>query len=68
MAIPAIITLNNIIIDTISYQCKLYFTSVFIQVIDLYKKSENNLHETLIIKSKKVIYITQKKGDILSPL
>ena len=36
--------------------CKVYFTSVFIQVIDLYKKSENNLHETLIIKLKKVIY------------
>jgi hypothetical protein len=38
--------------------CKVYFTSVFTQVIDLYKKNENNLHETLIIKSKKVIYIT----------
>ena len=29
-------------------KCKVYFTSVFIQVIDLYKKNENNLHETLI--------------------
>jgi hypothetical protein len=38
-------------------ECKIYFTSVFIQIIDLYKKSENNLHETLIIKSKKVIYV-----------
>jgi len=38
--------------------CKVCFTSVFIQIIDLYKKSENKLHETLIIKSKKVIYIT----------
>ena len=37
--------------------CKAYFTSVFIQIIDLYKKSENNLHETLI-NLKKVIYIT----------
>lgn len=31
-------------------KCKIYFTSVFIQIIDLYKKSENNLHETLIKK------------------
>ena len=29
-------------------KCKVYFTSVFIQIIDLYKKNENNLHETLI--------------------
>lgn len=39
--------------------CKIYFTSVFIQIIDLYKKSENKLHEILIIKLKKVLYITQ---------
>jgi hypothetical protein len=38
--------------------CKVCFTFVFIQIIDLYKKSENKLHETLIIKSKKVIYVT----------
>ncbi len=37
--------------------CKVCFTSVFTQVIDLYKKNENNLHETLI-NLKKVIYIT----------
>ena len=40
-------------------ECKVYLTFVFIQIIDLYKKSENKLHETLIIKLKKVIYITQ---------
>ena len=27
--------------------CKVFFTSVFTQIIDLYKKNENNLHETL---------------------
>lgn len=32
--------------------CKVYFTSVFTQIIDLYKKNENNLHETLIKKEK----------------
>jgi hypothetical protein len=37
-------------------KCKVYFTYVFTQTIDLYTKNENNLHETLIIKSKKVIY------------
>ena len=31
-------------------ECKVCFTSVFTQVIDLYKKNENNLHETLIKK------------------
>ena len=44
------------------FACKVCFTSVFTQLIDLYTKNENNLHETLIIKRKKVIYITQKKG------
>jgi hypothetical protein len=28
--------------------CKVCFTLVFTQVIDLYTKNENNLHETLI--------------------
>jgi hypothetical protein len=44
------------------FACKVYFTLVFTQIIDLYTKNENNLHETLIIKHKKVEYITQKKG------
>ena len=29
-------------------KCKVYFTYVFTQIIDLYTKNENNLHETLI--------------------
>ena len=53
MAVQAIIILNDLIIDIISYQCKIYFTSVFTQVIDLYEKNENNLHETLIKKGDK---------------
>jgi mevalonate pyrophosphate decarboxylase len=44
--------------------CKVYFTSVFIQIIDLYKKSENNLHETLI-NLKKVIYITHLNTHLI---
>jgi hypothetical protein len=44
------------------FACKVYFTLVFTQIIDLYTKNENNLHKTLIIKHKKVVYITQKKG------
>jgi hypothetical protein len=38
--------------------CKIYFTSVFTQVIDLYKKNENNLHETL----NNTHYTHNKKG------
>jgi|694.fasta_scaffold55712_12 hypothetical protein len=38
-------------------KCKVYFTSVLTQVIDLYKKNENNLHETLI--NQHTFYITK---------
>jgi hypothetical protein len=52
------------------FACKVYFTSVFTQAIDLYTKNENNLHETLIIKRKKVIYklrfVWKKRGNITS--
>jgi hypothetical protein len=37
-------------------KCKVYFTFVFTQVIDLYTKNENNLHETLI--NQYTFYIT----------
>jgi hypothetical protein len=37
-------------------KCKVCFTSVFTQTIDLYTKNENNLHETLI--NQHTFYIT----------
>lgn len=41
------------------FACKVYFTYVFTQIIDLYTKNENNLHETLI---KNYAFYTIKKG------